>query len=259
MSRFRSWRFCVFSVGWTQPFAPELGRYAHPQTFNASCRMTTFLSGLLFLHVAAGFTALLAGFVALLTRKGQRYHLWSGRVYFWSMALVASSALPLAVLRPNVFLFAVAIFSFYLAFTGYRVVIRRRRGQLGRATWLDRTAIACLLLASTGLLLYGFGPGNGDIAAIVFGGIGGLLGIRDLRGFSRAPASGEVGEWWRTHMIGMLGAYIATFTAFVVTNATFLPVLVRWLGPTLLGSIGIMVWLRRYRRQRQQSANAGRS
>ena len=61
--------------------------------------MTVVLGSLLFLHVAAGFTALLPGFGALLTRKGQRYHLWSGRVYFWSMALVAGTALPLAVLR----------------------------------------------------------------------------------------------------------------------------------------------------------------
>jgi uncharacterized membrane protein len=215
--------------------------------------MTELARVLLSLHIAAGFTALVAGAGAMLTRKGERYHLRSGRIYFWGMAVVAATALPLAILGSNIFLFAVAILSFYLAFSGYRVVIRLRRGALGRAAPLDWVAASCVLLASAGLLAYGIGPGGGDPTALVFGGVAGILGIRDLRALRVKRVVGESGEWWVTHMRAMLGAYIATFTAFAVTNATFLPPLVRWLAPTVVGSIGIAVWVGRYRKGRQMS------
>jgi hypothetical protein len=108
-------------------------------------------------------------------------------------------------------------------------------------------ATSCVLLASVGLLAYGIGPGGGDVTALVFGGVAGLLGVRDLQVLRRSRAATGPGEWWATHMRSMLGAYIATFTAFAVTNATFLPPLVRWLAPTVAGSIGIAIWVERYR------------
>jgi uncharacterized membrane protein len=211
--------------------------------------MTPLAKALLSLHIAAGFMALVAGAGAMLTRKGERHHLRNGKIYFWGMAVVAATALPLAVLGSDIFLFAVAILSFYLAFSGYRVVVRMRRGMLGRPAPLDWIATSCVLLASVGLLAYGIGPGGGDVTALVFGGVAGLLGVWDLRVLGRSRVAAGPGEWWATHMRSMLGAYIATFTAFAVANATFLPPLVRWLAPTVAGSIGIAIWVERYRRE----------
>lgn len=232
--------------------------------------MTRLADALLVIHIATGFLALVAGAGAMVTRKGQRPHLWSGQVYFWGMAVVTATALPLAVLRSNVFLFAVAILSFYLAFSGYRVVARRRAGALGRPARLDWAGMACVLLAGAGLLAYG--AWVGDVVALTFGGVASLLGARDLLVFRRivrgaesavsagtarstdsaesvgSARSAEGGEWWATHMRAMLGAYIATFTAFAVTNALFLPAPVRWLAPTVVGSFGIAIWVGRYRR-----------
>lgn len=213
--------------------------------------MTSLAEVLLVIHIAAGFAALVAGAGAMVTRKGQRYHLRSERIYFWGMAVVTATALPLAILRSNIFLFAVAILSFYLAFTGYRVVVRRRAGALGRPAALDWAGTWTVLLASAGLLVYGGWARGGDVTALVFGGVAGLLGVRDLLVLRRSAGAGGAaasGEWWAAHMRSMLGAYIATFTAFAVTNAVFLPAPVRWLAPTVVGSIGIAVWVARYRR-----------
>ncbi len=43
------------------------------------------------------------------------------------------------------------------------------------------------------------------------------------------------------HLGNMMGAYIASFTAFLVVNEV-LPPLVGWLGPTVLGSFYIAYW-----------------
>lgn len=213
--------------------------------------MTGVADVLLVVHITAGFTALVAGVWAMVARKGQRHHLRSGRIYFWGMAVVTATALPLAVLSSNIFLFAVAILSFYLAFSGYRVVVRRRAGALGRPTPLDWVGTSCVLLASVGLLVYGGWIRGGNVTPLVFGGVAGLFGLRDLLALGKSAGSGGSGgsgEWWAAHMRAMLGAYIATFTAFAVTNAIFLPAPVRWLAPTVVGSIGIAVWIGRYRR-----------
>lgn len=51
----------------------------------------------------------------------------------------------------------------------------------------------------------------------------------------------------------MKAAYIATFTAFSVTNITFLPEVATWLLPTVTGSIGISVAVRHYKEKMRQN------
>jgi hypothetical protein len=47
----------------------------------------------------------------------------------------------------------------------------------------------------------------------------------------------------------MLGAYIATLTAFSAVNMTFLPPVVRWLWPTIIGIPAISFWIASHKRQ----------
>jgi hypothetical protein len=51
------------------------------------------------------------------------------------------------------------------------------------------------------------------------------------------------------HLRRMLAAYIATVSAFSVVNFSFLPPVVRWLWPTVIGTAGIALWKRYYRRR----------
>src|ERR1700734_1394842 len=73
-------------------------------------------------HVTAGASSFLLAPVALATAKGGKQHKRWGMVYLWSMGIVAATALPMALYRPGLFLALVAVFSFYLAFSGYRVL-----------------------------------------------------------------------------------------------------------------------------------------
>lgn len=204
------------------------------------------------LHIGAGSIALVVAPGAMVARKGGRWHRRWGRIYFWSMAVVALTAVVLAVLRSGPFLFLVALFSFYLAFSGYRVLARKSPAQ--RATWPDWSMVLVLLAGGVGLLAHGartLGQVETGTVSIVFGVIALLLARSEIEGFRRP--STDPRAWWFTHMRRMLGAYIATVSAFSVVNFTVLPPVARWLWATAVGTVGIALWTRHYRAQFQRT------
>jgi len=128
-------------------------------------------------HITAGSGAFLLAPLALVTAKGGKAHRLWGKIYFWCMAVVASTALVMSIYRPILFLALVAIFSFYSAFVAYRAL-----GQ--KAAWkaapvvhgLDwAAAVFCFVASATLALLGAFRPelvSHLRIPAIVFGAIG---------------------------------------------------------------------------------------
>jgi uncharacterized membrane protein len=205
------------------------------------------------LHIAGGTTALLAGAAAMIAPKGKRAHSFAGQTYFWAMAAVCASAVVMCFLRPQQFLFYVAIFSFYLAFTGRRMTERKQLGD--KAEVQDWTAAVLAALGGGALIVRGvwslaLGESFGWVN-VVFGALCLGFSLRDMVSFVHPPQ--EKTYWFFTHLTRMLAAYIATFTAFAVVNVKFLPALAVWLLPTVVGSIGIAVWTRYYRQKFQFS------
>src|SRR5437588_569476 len=92
-----------------------------------------WVTGLRIIHITCGFFAFFIAPVVLAMVKGGKQHRRWGKVYFWMMAVVAATALVLGFYRPIVFLALIAVFSFYMAFVGYRVLYRKqpRQGQGG--------------------------------------------------------------------------------------------------------------------------------
>jgi hypothetical protein len=224
--------------------------------------MEPLIAAIRWIHILAGTLALFVAPAAMLTAKGGRAHRRWGKLYFWSMLLVALTAGLLALWRPIIFLGLLAVFSFYMAFSGYRALYHKRPAHGDRATTLDWAAALVTLGASVAMIVVGLITPVAvrqrlGIVPIVFGVLGVVLAGNDLRRFIRPPA--EPQAWWFSHMAGMLGSYIATVSAFSVVNFTFLPVAVRWLWPTVLGVPLIVVWITYYRlrfRQRHPTAPA---
>jgi hypothetical protein len=54
--------------------------------------------------------------------------------------------------------------------------------------------------------------------------------------------------WLYEHIGNMSGSYIASVTAFLVTAVKFLPPVVTWLGPTVIGVPLIIYTIRKYKR-----------
>src|SRR5258708_33361666 len=130
-------------------------------------------------HILAGFTAFFIAPVPLLTTKGGKTHRRWGKIYFWAMAIVALTAMVLALWLPILFFAFVAVFSFYFAFRGYRVLSRKRPLDGQGPGAIDWAAAVLALLGTVGLIVLGIvGPGPGwarlSLGAIAFG----LIGFR---------------------------------------------------------------------------------
>ena len=93
-------------------------------------------TGLLYIHILAGSTALLAAVVPVVTKKGGKNHVRAGRVYALAMTVIFVTALPLAILGDDIFLLIIAFFSFYLVFAGWRFA----RNSARKPHWVDWSA-----------------------------------------------------------------------------------------------------------------------
>ena len=213
--------------------------------------LTWLTAPMLTLHISAGFVALFVAPGAMVTRKGGLWHRRWGKIFFWAITVVAVSAAFLASTGGDAFLLLVAIFSFYLAFSGYRILYRKRPQRGESASILDWTVTVGTLLASAALTFYGitqlYVGSSFGIVAIAFGAVGCAFSGRDLKQMVQPPI--EKRWWWFVHMGNMLGAYIATVSAFSAVNFDFLPPLIRWLWPTVIGGAGIFIWAGYYQRK----------
>lgn len=203
------------------------------------------------LHIAFGVAALITGLLAIIAPKGQKLHTRGGIVYVWSMTGVAITALLMSLMKPELMRFFVPLsfFTLQLTLSGWRA-LERKKLHFGTASPIARVdwGIAIVSLLS-GITFTGFGGirlWEGEqmgIVSIIFGVISIVFAMRDIRRFHVIQA-GKVPqmEWFFAHMTLMLGAYIATITAVLVVNFTFLPHLAVWLGPTFVGTFIIRGW-----------------
>jgi uncharacterized membrane protein len=214
--------------------------------------MDTFVRFTLGIHILAGTVALLVAPIALLTVKGGPTHRRWGKVYFWAMAIVAATALVVGYWRSLLFLMLVAVFSFYFALSGYRVLYRKRPDLGQRASALDWTAAGLTLAASAALIVLGLTQPTPtfqrlSMVAVVFGIVGLIIAGLDVWQFLSPPEDKRA--WWYKHMANMIGSYIAAVSAFSVVNFYFLPTTLRWLWPTMIGTPGIVIWITYYKRR----------
>jgi uncharacterized membrane protein len=225
--------------------------------------MNTLNSFFLMLHIAAGFLALVVGVVPMAVRKGSPLHNRAGMVFYYAMATVCATAFWVVAFKGSpLFLLFIAIFSFYMCFTGRREISRHRAGvQVQR---LDFFAAGLGLSAAAGM----FGLGTfqllqdklaiSTILYLVFGGVLFSQSGYDWRRFQNPDRSKYPGRksWFFHHITRMSGAYIAAFTAFTVVNSQFTEGpyafglnLLAWLAPGVVGGYLIGRTVRQYLRR----------
>ena len=205
--------------------------------------MDTVVDVLLVIHVLSGVIALVAALVAASNKKGATNHRRVGMVFFWAMLGVAVTAIPVTFVRPNPFLFFIALFSFYMAFAGYRR--GRKRHSDGP---VDVVGAWLMIVFAVAMVTYGvFMIATGDPlgwALASFGGLGATFGIEDV---AKARRNGSHSDKVKVHLSRMLGGTIATVTAVLVQQVTPLvdsPLgqVALWLGPTIVLTPLIFVW-----------------
>ena len=198
------------------------------------------MRALLILHILSGAIALFSAALALSTEKGKKFHVLSGKSYFWAMVLIFLTAIPMSILNSNVFLFLIAIFSFYLAFSGKRFA-RNRKGIPAR---LDLIAVNFMFLSGAGMwilaIIFFINNASQFITLIVFGFLALSLGYGDFQTFKNQTATGK--ERIAKHLTNMMGGTIAVVTAVLVVNPPADPEWVWWILPTVLITPVISWW-----------------
>jgi len=211
--------------------------------------MEQIIQWTLYGHILAGFVALFVAPIAMITQKGGKQHRFWGKVYFYGMAIVTVTAIVISLYRPIPFLLMVAVFSFYTIVSAYRILYLKKLHKDQKPKSLDWFIAIVAGMFNIGLLIWGMnillGSGNGfGYVALAFGIIG-LVGVfQNTWSFIRPPKVAN--HWLLNHMNGMLGGYIATVTAFSAVNLHFLPTVLQWLWPTLIGAPLIHFWKKRY-------------
>ncbi|MBK9283794.1 MAG: hypothetical protein IPM51_05675 [Sphingobacteriaceae bacterium] len=201
--------------------------------------MNKLISVLLIIHIIAGATALLCGLLAILFRKKVLIHKRVGKVYFYSMTVVFITAISISVMKGNVFLFCVAVFTYYACLTAYRSLRLKKLHLDQNPAWYDWLIEAVFGTIHLGFVIFALlvinkNPTFGTIS-LVFGLIGVRLNISTIFRLKRKKLVYK-NYWLLAHIGGMLGSYIGTITAFVVNNSRLIPLppIVLWLGPTVI-------------------------
>lgn len=209
-------------------------------------------------HAIAGGLTLASGLMAAFVgKKGEKLHRQVGQVFFWSMSWIfVSSLIIVSLLRFNFFLLIIAVFSFYMTFSGYRALKIKKSLKV---EWYDWAASIVTMLFGFSLMVIGVrllvlhGYSNAMAYLSLFFGFFTLnTGRVNFQGF-RAKERPKM-WWWFAHMNSMCGALIASITAFLVQNGEIFGVADRmnwmlWVLPALIGSPMISYWARKYRKQ----------
>ncbi len=220
----------------------------------------TIYSILLIIHVIFGFSALITGAFAMLLNKNVKKHKIFGKIYYWSMIGVFVTVVPMFIIKGNalLFLFLVGIFSTYLAVAGRRYLTLNNRAKNLR--WSDYIVVGFVFITAVSMITLGIydlsisRTGTGLIV-LVFGSI--LLSntIQDIR-FLKKVYQGMKGlrKPLYNHISRMGGAYIATFTAFMVNNFSMvLPFYITWFLPAVIGATLISLTIKRLKNKRKST------
>ncbi len=193
------------------------------------------------LHIIAGFLALLLFWIPIVTKKGGKTHNRVGWLYVYAMSIVSVSAFYMGLYRIALdpaadaskisfswFLLFISVLSGASAWYGIRVLRHKRRTAPHRKP-VDLLFPTLLLVSGIGVSLYGFSIQMPLLQYFPFLGIG--LGAAQLIYWLRSPKLST--HWVIEHISGMMTCSISTLTAFVVFGA-----------PRLLAieSVSILLW-----------------
>lgn len=214
---------------------------------------------LIILHVVAGATTLISGLIAAFVgKKGGKLHRQVGSVFYWAMfGVFITALLIISLVRFSAFLMVIAVFSWYMTFSGVRVLKLKKTLKPLTIDWA-----AAIITMAFGLFSFGMGIHyllKTDWSSVLgylcmfFGFFTTQTGWQNFKGYRTLHKAEKMG-WWFAHMNSMCGALIASITAFAVQNGEIfkLPNEMMWLPwvlPAIVGLPLVSYWATKYRRQ----------
>lgn len=217
--------------------------------------MQQLFTALLSIHVLGGSIGLLTGTFILFRRKGDRQHKLWGKFFAYGMLVSSIVSLVLASIHYNPFLFIVGVFTLYLVGTGMRYLRLKQLHKMQKPAALDWFIFSTMALFALLFLVYGVflltAHNNFGIVLMVFGLISALMLRSDWLTFKGKILQSNY--WLLLHLQRMTAAYIASLTAFLVVNNTYLPNIIAWLLPTIIITPLIIRWTAKYQKIKKEN------
>lgn len=200
----------------------------------------------LYFHIAGGTLGLLAGTYITIAKKGDKLHKLVGKIFSVSMLGAGISSLILATIHHINFLFAVGVFTIYLVGTGWRFLYFKHNPKPILIDWL---LFVFMILGCIGFIYMGlisivdkeyFG-----VIILIFAWRGASFLINDYKIYKGQYIAKNY--WLLLHFQRMMGAYIASLTAFAVVNWPYKLSFIAWLLPSIILVPLIVKWTNKYK------------
>ena len=207
--------------------------------------MEEMIKILIYVHAFFGGLGLITGFGSIIVKKGSRLHKRMGKLF--SIAMVTSSMISIPISwmpnHENLFLFLIGLFTIYLVLAGNRALSFKTKE---KADLLDKIISGSMLFFSVAMVIIGvytiLKDNSFGILYLFFGGFGLLLTIKDFKFYKNARKTKNA--WLISHLGKMIGALIASITAFIIAGLG-IGSLIAWMLPTILGTVYIIYWKRK--------------
>lgn len=199
---------------------------------------------ILVIHIITGSIGLFTGTINIIRKKGDEPHRLIGQFFVYGMLINAVAGFIMSILHENLFLLIIAVFSFYMTATGQRILFLKRLDKWQSPKLIDWIVTFTMMFFGTLFIIYGVYLKIVDVnlgtVLIVFGTISILMTRKDIMLYKGVTTVKNY--WLLIHIQRMIGAYIASLTAFLVVNNTYLPPMLAWLLPTIILVPLIFYW-----------------
>lgn len=198
----------------------------------------------IYIHAFFGGLGLITGIGSVLVKKGRKPHKIMGKLFSIGMLTSSLISIPISCLpnHENPFLFIIGLFTIYLVISGNQILTFKSQNKQ-KALSIDKIISASMLILSIPMVLLGvyglFAGSSSHFLYLFFGGFGLSLSIRDFMFYKNCKTKQK--EWLSNHIGKMIGAFIASITAFIVAGLG-IGNLIAWILPSVLGTIYIIYW-----------------
>ncbi|APG64795.1 hypothetical protein LPB136_05205 [Tenacibaculum todarodis] len=210
--------------------------------------MEEIISVFIYIHAFFGGLGLISGIGSIVVKKGSIPHKRFGKLFSIGMLVSSLISIPIACLpnHQNIFLLLIGLFTIYLVVSGNQVLTFKSKTKTA-ATVTDKITSGSMFFFSVVMILFGIyflikGNTTAFLLFVFFGGFGFLLSIKDFIFYRNLSTKRNL--WLTNHVGKMIGAFIASVTAFLVAGLS-LNNLIAWMLPTIFGTIYIVYWKRK--------------
>lgn len=200
---------------------------------------------LIYIHAFFGGIGLITGIGSIVVKKGSKLHKRMGKLFSVGMLISSLISIPICWMpkHQNIFLFLIALFTVYLVISGNRFLSFKYKT---KADLTDKLISGTMLffsviMISLGLYCQFSGIANGVLFTF-FGGFGLYMTVKDFMFFKNLSETNK--NWLSKHIGKMMGALIASITAYIVAGLGT-GNLIAWITPSILGTIYILYWNRK--------------